>query len=445
MNRFAFFIVLLGMGVGLIAQENAAGISFEQGEFQAILDKAKAENKLIFMDVYTTWCGPCKMLDRNTFSNAQVGRTFNAGFVNYKLDAEKGEGMAIARKYAVRAYPNMLFINGQGELVHRVVGYHPPEELLKEAEAATEKAATMKPLSWFEENYAAKKTDKAFMHAYVTQLKIADKDNSKFLSEYLSLLSAEEKYATRVVALAADNLTQLEGSAYELLASVMREPGKHPREVLQAAYSGLVKVKSSTFQKAVMTKDRKLLDKLILVSKTTDGPGAAAQIELYELEFAKATGDMATVRKSVEQKAAEYMAVKNDELKKMDAEQYAFFKKQALAEEADTTSAEFKMMAAAMRNAVSKGTAIELNNLAWSYVENMKDKADWTKALAWSARSLELDRDPNYLDTYANLLYKLGRKDEAIKIASEALEKAKPEQKEGFMETLELMKKGSLK
>lgn len=409
MNRFAFFILLLGMGVGLIAQENAAGISFQQGEFQAMLDKAKAENKLIFMDVYTTWCGPCKMLDRNTFSDAQVGNRFNAEFINYKLDAEKGEGISIARKYAVRAYPNMLFINGQGELVHRVVGYRPPEELLKERETALQVAATMRPLSWFDENYAAKKTDKGFMQAYVTQLKIMGKDNTKILGEYLKLLTPEERVSEDAVKIAADNLTQLEGPAYELLASIMRDAGKHSRAVLQSAYSGLFQVKSSTFQKAVLTKDRKLLDKLIQVSKETDGPSAPAQIEAYEMEYAKATGDLNMFRKSSEQKAAQLMAKKKADLNQEALEDYA----------------------------------LELNNLAWAYVETMKDPADLNKALAWSARSLELNKDPNHMDTYANLLFKLGKKEEAIKIETEAMEMAKPEQKEIFMDTLEKMKNGN--
>ena len=138
------------------------------------------------------------------------------------------------------------------------------------------------------------------------------------------------------------------------------------------------------------------------------------------------------------------MKYKKEDLAKMDVDQYTLFKKQALAEQVDTTSAQFKMMQDMMQHAATQGTAMELNNLAWSYVETMKDKADWTKALAWSARAIELDRDPNFLDTYANLLYKLGKKDEAIKIETEALEKAKVEQREGFMETLEKMKKGTL-
>ena len=444
MNRFAFFILLLGMGVGLIAQENAAGISFQQGEFQAMLDKAKAENKLIFMDVYTTWCGPCKMLDRNTFSDAQVGSKFNASFVNYKLDAEKGEGINIARKYEVRAYPNMLFINGQGEVVHRVVGYRPPEELLKEAETAAKLLEGMKPLSWFDENYAAKKTDKAFMQAYLGKLKDSGKDNTKILNEYLALVSINERGTETVVKLAAENLKQLDGPAYQLLAGIMREAGKYSNASVQAAYSALGKLKNELFNKAVQAKDHKLLDRLMQISKETDGPGAEAQIAQYEFEFAKATGDLSVVRKIMEQKANSFLSLSNDALKKQDAESLTLFKKQAILEGEDTTSAQFVLMREKMKNTVTRNTALELNELAMKYLESMPEKADLTKALAWSTRSLELDRDVNFLDTYANLLYKLGRKTEAIKFETEALEKAGPEEKEMFQDTLDKMKKGTL-
>jgi tetratricopeptide (TPR) repeat protein len=97
-----------------------------------------------------------------------------------------------------------------------------------------------------------------------------------------------------------------------------------------------------------------------------------------------------------------------------------------------------------MKKSVTNSTAMTLNNLAWSYVETMKDKADWSKALAWSARSLELNRDASYLDTYANLLFRLGKKKEAIKIETEALNKSEPQQKEDYQATLDKMKRGKL-
>ncbi len=110
------------------------GIQFERGTFKEISDKAASEDKLIFMDLYTTWCGPCKRLDRDVFSDGQVGEFFNKHFINYKVDAEKGEGIAIASKYRVGAYPTLLFLQANGEIALRLTGYRPGEPLVDEAQ-----------------------------------------------------------------------------------------------------------------------------------------------------------------------------------------------------------------------------------------------------------------------------------------------------------------------
>ncbi len=429
--------------IQLNAQESTSGIAFQKGEFQSILDKAKAENKLIFMDVYTTWCGPCKMLDRNTFSDAEVGNTFNAQFVAYKLDAEKGEGMEIAAKYEVDAYPSMLFINGNGDLVHRVVGYIQPDELLKNAKKAVLKKANMKPLSWFTENYAAKKGDQDFMFGYVSQLKIEGKNNTQQLNEYLGLLSPTEKATEPVVTLVVENLEKLEGPGFDLLANVVQHTDTYSEEVVNKAGYGLWALKNAAMQQALETKDRALLDTLIQATKKTDGAEATDQIVNYELQFAKATGDLNAARKMTEQLSENLMKLNKADLAKKDQEQYQAILKNA-GEEVDTTSADFKVMEPMMKKSVTNSTAMTLNNLAWSYVETMKDKADWSKALAWSARSLELNRDASYLDTYANLLFRLGKKKEAIKIETEALNKSEPQQKEDYQATLDKMKRGKL-
>ena len=66
------------------------GIRFTEGTWAQILSEAKNQQKLIFVDMYTTWCGPCKAMDKHVFTNAGVGDKFNAAFINYKIDAEKG-------------------------------------------------------------------------------------------------------------------------------------------------------------------------------------------------------------------------------------------------------------------------------------------------------------------------------------------------------------------
>jgi len=117
---------------------SAQGIIFKDGSFDNILVQAKKEGKFIFIDVFTAWCGPCKEMSNKVFPAEEVGRVFNEQFINYKLDAEKGEGPAIAKKYGVNAYPTMLFLDGEGKVVNRLVGYRNATGLLEEAQALSQ-------------------------------------------------------------------------------------------------------------------------------------------------------------------------------------------------------------------------------------------------------------------------------------------------------------------
>ena len=99
------------------AQETAAtGIEFDHLTFEEAKAKALEENKLIFIDAYTSWCGPCKRMAANVFTNEAVGAYFNENFINLKIDMEKGEGPAIGRKYRVAGYPTLLFVDETARL-----------------------------------------------------------------------------------------------------------------------------------------------------------------------------------------------------------------------------------------------------------------------------------------------------------------------------------------
>jgi thiol-disulfide isomerase/thioredoxin len=132
--KFFLTVALLFLGFLTFSQ----GINFvsEDMKWQDVLAKAKAENKIVFVDAYTTWCGPCKWMAKNIFPTKEVGDVFNASFVNAKIDMEKGEGVDIAKKYGVRAYPTYIFVNGDGELVHRSLGSKPAEKFIADAKAA---------------------------------------------------------------------------------------------------------------------------------------------------------------------------------------------------------------------------------------------------------------------------------------------------------------------
>jgi thioredoxin 1 len=109
----------------------ANGISFHDLSVKDAVALAKKENKLVFIDAYTTWCGPCKRMSKYTFTNNDVAAFFNENFVNLKVDMEKSEGAKIESKFDIRNYPTLLFLDGQGNLVKKYIGYHTADQFLK--------------------------------------------------------------------------------------------------------------------------------------------------------------------------------------------------------------------------------------------------------------------------------------------------------------------------
>ena len=111
-------------------------IKFYRGTWKEALTLAKKENKLIFLDIYATWCGPCKRLKSTTFSNSTVAKYFNSNFINVTLDGEKGDGEILANKYRITGYPSLFFINADGNIIAQDDGYMDADELLMLAKSA---------------------------------------------------------------------------------------------------------------------------------------------------------------------------------------------------------------------------------------------------------------------------------------------------------------------
>lgn len=109
------------------------GIEFQNLKFEEALKEAKSSNKLIFLDAYASWCGPCKWMEANTFKDEEVGAYFNENFINLKIDMEKGEGPALAQRFKVTAYPTMFFINNKGEVVTKILGAKKANQFLEAA------------------------------------------------------------------------------------------------------------------------------------------------------------------------------------------------------------------------------------------------------------------------------------------------------------------------
>lgn len=139
MKTFLIVAAMMTLSLAGMAGNTGDGIQFFQGTWEEAKAKAKAENKLLFVDAYAVWCGPCKWMDANVFSDQKAGSFFNEHFISYKFDMEKGDGPAFARKYAIRAYPTLLFINGDGQEVHRTMGSRSVDTLIELGEEALAK------------------------------------------------------------------------------------------------------------------------------------------------------------------------------------------------------------------------------------------------------------------------------------------------------------------
>jgi thioredoxin 1 len=129
-----FFIIPACLIVWLIAAScvpKSEGIKFYDKSWAEVLKKAKAEHKPIFLDIYASWCGPCKMLKKETFTDRAVGEYFNAHFVNTSFDAEKGDGVTLASKFQVSGYPALFVLDENGKVIKFSLGYISPEELLQ--------------------------------------------------------------------------------------------------------------------------------------------------------------------------------------------------------------------------------------------------------------------------------------------------------------------------
>ncbi|MBI5541412.1 MAG: thioredoxin family protein, partial [Bacteroidia bacterium] len=139
-------------------------IQFETGSFADLKAKAQKENKLIFIDAYTVWCGPCKWMAKNIFTNDTVADFYNSKFINAQIDMEKGEGVEIAKLYNVHCYPSLLYIDGDGKLIHRGAGSSNAQRFINLGENSL---IPEKTFSRFESQYESKRTDAKFLSEYL--------------------------------------------------------------------------------------------------------------------------------------------------------------------------------------------------------------------------------------------------------------------------------------
>lgn len=178
-NNLLIFILTCLAAVPLSGQ----GIEFFHGTWEEALMKAKAEDKIIFVDAYTTWCGPCKNMAANTFPDPEVGKLFNANFVCMKIDMEKEMGIEFRKKFDVSAYPTLFFIDYDQVQVQKSVGAKQPAALIALGESVI---AKYDKSARYATAYEAGDRSYQLVYDYVTALNKSGKPSVKIANDYLA-------------------------------------------------------------------------------------------------------------------------------------------------------------------------------------------------------------------------------------------------------------------
>lgn len=164
-NILTFLLFIIAVNLNTKAQ----GIDFQDMPLEDALQKAKEEDKLVFVDFYTTWCMPCKVMDKKVYTLEEVGSIYNKSYVNIKLDAEK-EGSNAAKKYRISSYPSFLFLNPEGKVVYKETGMHPANDFIQLGKKAAASVHSDYSLEKLQAEFPNKQDSPLFLKIYFEKM-----------------------------------------------------------------------------------------------------------------------------------------------------------------------------------------------------------------------------------------------------------------------------------
>ena len=416
--------------VSLLAttQTFSQGIIFRQDDWQNVLMQAKAQKKLIFVDIYTTWCGPCKEMDKKTFTESSVGDKFNARFINYKVDAEKGFGVNLAKRYNVTSYPTCLFVDATENLMYKQEGLLRAPDLLKEADMVLNNQANAKPRWALEKLYNEGRRDSEFLSEFISVNSLYTIDNTNLVEEYVKSLTPIQYSSDKTLRIIVNNGFKIDGKAFELLlkfrekAESLFEGGV---EKVNRAFSQSI---NEVFDVALKTKNQVLFDKA-LTANLKALPNTADRVnDKNKLAFYLAMKDVNKFSEAAEQYLDQYvMFVQVESIRKQDLWEYDKIMqnyKLGIRDSVGAGAAMYQNLKVNAKNTMARLTAAELNEVVKAFYDQVEDKTKLRKAVEWAKRSLELVETPDSYHSYAQLMLKLGDKQMALDIEQKAYDVA---------------------
>lgn len=376
--------------------------------------KAKAENKYIFMDCYTTWCGPCKFMSKTIFPQKAVGDAMNDKFIAVKMqldstDADNeevksmyGTAHAIARNYNVNVYPTFLFFNPNGDLVHRAVGSSEAEAFIAKTKEALNPETQYYTLL---KKYNKGQKDSAFLRQLTAaSMSAYDMENgSKIANDYFA--TQPDLYTSANLLLLRDMTQSSADKGFQMMLS---NPGRVDSVLGKGTANAIT-------QNIILRED--VYPKLF--PRRVNSPQ-----ELTEPSWDSLS---ASLQSKYPAQAASLMAYSKT----------VFYMQKQEWEKFGPAVVDY------MKSYGEGVSEAQLNEFAWTVFQNCSDGTCLQNALEWSKRSFEKEQNPAFMDTYANILYRLGKTDEALEWEGKALNLVSDAEKPGYQQTIDKMKAGT--
>lgn len=264
----------------------AQGIEFFHGAWKDALEKAKAEEKLIFVDAFASWCGPCKRMASQTFPDAKVGEYFNANFICMQIDMEKPANAEFAGKYPVNSYPTLFFIDSEGKIVLREIGAKTVDQILETGRRAQGK--NDKSLD-YEKRYNTGDRDPKMLFDYVRALNAAGKPSLKITNEYLN--SQSDLTSNFNLLFILEGAVDADSRVFDLLVQYKDKITAIVGE--ETLNSKIERACKNTLDKAIEYKSRQLLEESKAKMKSANPARAKTFAMEADMQYAKSVKDAA--------------------------------------------------------------------------------------------------------------------------------------------------------
>lgn len=405
MKIFIFLILFLPFAA---FAQNSPTIFEHNLSWAEIKEKARKEHKYIFIDCFTTWCGPCKYVANNIFPQPKVGAFFNRNFINIKVQFDKtkddneevkkwyNDAANFLKYYSVREYPTFLVFSPDGEMVQKIAGAGEADDFIacvkKALDPETQYAALFK-------KYSTGNRDPELLKAITNAAGVANEINliNKFSAEYLA--TQTDLYTKSNLEFIDTYTTNSKSKGFQVLL----ENRAKVDSVLGEGKTAKIISDIVITEEILPAQRQKNVDFHIL--------GATLKSKYPFLDFSK----------NIHKAEINYYQLHQDWIKYQSA------------------------VSSYLVNYAKELTADELNGFSWSIFEGCSNSHFIAEAVKWSKQSVDKThgKDATFIDTYANLLHKNGKTKDAIKMEEKALNIVSADEKPAYQATIEKMRKGA--